>query len=161
MEISGKPARLRVATYNIHKGVTAFGRRSRVAELRLALHRIDADVIFLQEVQDRNERLARRLDTSPQASQLDMLSSSGYAHRAYGVNAVYPHGHHGNAILSRLPIGHFANHDISDHALENRGMLHQGVQHAAVLQGVIGDVVLAKWPMGSRERMALPWWPWG
>lgn len=128
MLTAAEPARLRVATYNIHKGVTAFGRRSRVAELRLALHRIDADVIFLQEVQDRNERLARRGETPPQASQLDMLSSSGYAHRAYGINAVYPHGHHGNAILSRLPIEHFANHDISDHALENRGMLHALVQ---------------------------------
>jgi hypothetical protein len=55
-----KTLRLRVATYNIHKGVTAFGRRSRVSELRMALHRIDADIVFLQEVQDRNERRAGR-----------------------------------------------------------------------------------------------------
>ncbi len=116
---------LRVATYNIHKGVTAFGRRSRVAELRMALHRIDADIVFLQEVQDRNERLARREAQPVQAgTQLDALASGGYEHRAYGINAVYPHGHHGNAILSRLPIEHFANHDISDHMLERRGMLH-------------------------------------
>ena len=51
-------------------------------------------------------------------------ATSGYEHRAYGVNAIYPHGHHGNAILSRLHIEHFANHDISDHILERRGMLH-------------------------------------
>lgn len=119
-----KPTRLRIATYNIHKGVSAFGRRSRVAELRMALHRIDADLIFLQEVQDRNENLARRLQAPSQSGQLDVLSSSGYEHRAYGVNAIYPHGNHGNAILSRLPIEHFANHDISDHMLEQRGMLH-------------------------------------
>jgi endonuclease/exonuclease/phosphatase family metal-dependent hydrolase len=123
-----RPVRLRVATYNIHKGLTAFGRRSRVAELRMALHRIDADIVFLQEVQERNERLSRRLaqiDAEPsRSSQLDVLASSGYEHRAYGVNAIYPHGHHGNAILSRMHIEHFANHDISDHMLERRGMLH-------------------------------------
>ena len=147
------PVRLRVATYNIHKGVTAFGRRSRVAELRMALHRIDADVIFLQEVQDRNERLARRLEISPHSSQLDVLSSSGYEHRAYGINAVYPNGHHGNAILSRLPIEHFANHDISDHALENRGMLHALVHLPG---GIAVHLICAHFGLvkGSRMRQA-------
>jgi endonuclease/exonuclease/phosphatase family metal-dependent hydrolase len=116
--------RLRVATYNIHKGVTAFGRRSRIAEVRMALHRMDADIVFLQEVQDRNERMARRMSPETAASQLDVLASSGYEYRAYGANAIYPNGNHGNAILSRLHIEHFSNHDISDHMLEHRGMLH-------------------------------------
>jgi endonuclease/exonuclease/phosphatase family metal-dependent hydrolase len=150
-----KPVRLRVATYNIHKGVTAFGRRSRVAELRMALHRIDADIVFLQEVQDRNERLARRLAEHSQSSQLDVLSSSGYEHRAYGINAVYPHGNHGNAILSRLRIDHFANHDISDHVLENRGMLHAVAQlpgrRAGGIHLICAHFGLSK---GSRTRQA-------
>ncbi len=111
-----KPSRLRIATYNIHKGVTSFRRRSRLNELRLALHRIDADILFLQEVQERSDRGA--------AAQLDVLASSGYLYRAYGVNAVYPQGHHGNAILSRFPIERYVNHDISDHVLERRGVLH-------------------------------------
>ncbi len=147
--------RLRVATYNIHKGVTAFGRRSRVAELRLALHRIDADVIFLQEVQDRNERLVRRLEISANSSQLDVLSSSGYPHRAYGINAVYPNGHHGNAILSRLPIEQFANHDISDHALENRGMLHALVHLA---DGTAVHLICAHFGLAKRSRMRQAEW---
>ena len=91
--------------------------------MRLALHAIDADILFLQEVQDRNERLVRHRGY-PKSTQLDFLATSGYEHCAYGMNAVYPHGHHGNAILSRHPIGHFTNHDISDHALEKRGLLH-------------------------------------
>ncbi len=111
-----KSSRLRIATYNIHKGVSSFRRRSRLNELRLALHRIDADIVFLQEVQERSDR------GSP--PQLDVLASSGYPYQAYGVNAVYSQGHHGNAILSRLPIEHFVNHDISDHVLERRGVLH-------------------------------------
>ncbi len=151
-----KPVRLRVATYNIHKGVTAFGRSSRVAELRMALHRIDADLVFLQEVQDRNERLARRLQQQSH-SQLDVLASSGYEHRAYGVNAVYPHGNHGNAILSRLRIERFSNHDISDHLLERRGMLHA----VARLPGAAGrgvHLICAHFGLAKRSRMRQAEW---
>ncbi len=150
-----QPVRLRIATYNIHKGVSAFGRRSRVSELRMALHRIDADVVFLQEVQDRNERLARRLDAGPAVSQLDLLSATGYEHRAYGINAVYPHGHHGNAILSRLRIEHFANHDISDHMLEQRGMLHAVARLPA---GTGIHLICAHFGLAKRSRMRQADW---
>ncbi len=143
--------RLRVATYNIHKGVSAFGRRSRLAELRLALHRLDADLVFLQEVQDRNERLARPLAEASRSSQLDVLASSGYEFRAYGVNAIYPHGHHGNAILSRLHIEHFANHDISDHVLERRGMLH-AVVRLPEPQGGSVHLICAHFGLAKRSR---------
>ena len=114
---------LRVATYNIHKGVTGIRGLPRIHDVRHALQAIDADIVFLQEVQDRNERLAHHPD-QPLGTQLDFLSLGAYAHRAYGMNAVYPHGHHGNAILSRHPIDNFLNHDISDHVLEKRGLLH-------------------------------------
>ncbi|WP_313952171.1 endonuclease/exonuclease/phosphatase family protein [Accumulibacter sp.] len=115
--------KLRVATYNIHKGVTGIRGRPRIHDVRLALRAIDADIVFLQEVQDRNERLERHPD-QPLGTQLEFLTSGAYAHHAYGMNAVYPHGHHGNAILSRHPIVNFVNHDISDHVLEKRGLLH-------------------------------------
>lgn len=115
--------KLRVATYNIHKGVTGIRRVPRIHDVRHALHSIDADIVFLQEVQDRNERLRHHADY-PATPQLVFLATAGYEHQAYGKNAVYPHGHHGNAILSRHPIRHSTNHDISDHALEKRGMLH-------------------------------------
>lgn len=115
--------KLRVATYNIHKGITGIRHRPRIHDVKLALNSIDADIVFLQEVQDRNEMLRHHAD-QPQGRQLDFLATGGYEHLAYGMNAVYPHGHHGNAILSRHAIGQFTNHDISDHALEKRGMLH-------------------------------------
>ena len=45
--------RLRVATYNIHKGVVRefFGLRrvARIHELRARLHELHADLVFLQE----------------------------------------------------------------------------------------------------------------
>jgi len=115
--------KIKVATYNIHKGVTGIRGLPRIHEVRLALNSIDADIVFLQEVQDRNERLSRHANYHT-GTQLEFLAASGYEHRAYGMNAVYPHGHHGNAILSRHAIGNFTNHDVSDHALEKRGMLH-------------------------------------
>ena len=111
--------KLRVATYNIHKGVMGLRQKVRIHDVRLALKAIDADIVFLQEVQDRNERLAKRKGY-PEGTQLDYLCTGSYLHRAYGMNAVYPHGHHGNAIVSRHEIGVFLNHDISDHALEKR-----------------------------------------
>jgi len=120
--------KFRAATYNICKGETGIAGRSRVHDIRLALHLIDADVVFLQEVQDRNDRHARSQPERPAATQLDFLATSGYSHLAYGVNAIYPHGHHGNAILSRYPIKTYSNHDISDHALEKRGMLHAVIE---------------------------------
>jgi endonuclease/exonuclease/phosphatase family metal-dependent hydrolase len=40
------------------------------------------------------------------------------------MNAVYDHGHHGNAILSRFPIVSMQNEDVSNHRFERRGLLH-------------------------------------
>jgi endonuclease/exonuclease/phosphatase family metal-dependent hydrolase len=119
--------KVRVATYNIHKGLTGIRRVPRIHDVRQALHAIDADIVFLQEVQERNERLHHH-ETYPRSGQLDFLAVSGYSHHVYGKNAVYPHGHHGNAILSRHAIRRAKNHDISDHALESRGMLHAVVR---------------------------------
>ena len=147
---------LRIATYNIHKGVSGIGRKVRIHEVRQALQAIDADIVFLQELQDRNERLAAIRADYPTGRQLDFLAAEDYEHSAYGMNAVYPHGHHGNAILSRLPIEHQLNHDISDHALEKRGLLHAvvrlGERHAAREVHLI-NVHLGLFK-GSRERQA-------
>ena len=114
---------LRIATYNIHKGVSAFGRRNRVHDLRGALASLDADMLFLQEVQEVNARNAERFADWPAEAQTRYLAGPDY-HSVYGGNATYEHGHHGNAILSRHPFVFALNHDISDHRFESRGMLH-------------------------------------
>lgn len=121
---SGASARtLRVATLNIHKGLSFFNRRMVIHELREGLRKIDADIVFLQEVQGLHERNALRFGAWPQASQHEFLAGDEWEH-AYGCNAVYDHGHHGNAILSRFPIVSADNHDVSNHRFENRGLLH-------------------------------------
>jgi len=114
---------LRIATYNIHKGVSAFGRKARIHSLKEAIHALDADLIFLQEVQGQHDHHARRHALWPQESQHEFLAGMSH-HAAYGMNAVYEHGHHGNALLSRFPIHSHINHDVSDHAYEQRGILH-------------------------------------
>ena len=116
--------KLRVATYNIHKGVSSIGSRPRIHALKHALTAMEADVFFLQEVQGRHDMLATRHSaTWPEESQHDFLAGDSHT-AAYGMNAAYDHGHHGNALLSTYPIGSAGNQDISDHAYEKRGILH-------------------------------------
>ena len=152
---------LRVATYNIHKGVIRdlFGLRrvSSVHELRARLHELDADLIFLQEVQGKNDRHANRFEGQwPGEPQDQFLARSPTLKHtfetAYGRNANYLHGHHGNALLSRFPIVRRENRDFSDHALEKRGVLHcvVRVDRRNVHCFVIHFGLFAK----SRERQA-------
>ena len=42
---------LRICTYNIHKGFSQFNRRMVIHDLRDRLRSLDADIVFLQEVQ--------------------------------------------------------------------------------------------------------------
>ena len=115
---------IKIATYNIHKGVTSLRQRPRIHTLKRALREIDAELVFLQEVRGQDELMAVRLD-SPllTIAQHEFLAGRLY-HSAYGKNAVYDHGHHGNALLSRYRIVSSENIDVSDNRLESRGILH-------------------------------------
>jgi len=116
---------LRVASYNIHKGLSftpLFNRRLTIHELREKLRVLGADIVFLQEVQGLNDRFALRFAAWPGA-QHEFLAGERWQH-VYARNAVYDHGHHGNAILSRFPFVSFENEDVSDHRFERRGLLH-------------------------------------
>jgi len=115
---------LHVATYNIHKGFSFFRRRMVIHEVREHLRLLNTDLVFLQEVQGNNTRHARRIHNWPAQPQYEFLADSVWADFAYGRNAVYDDGHHGNAILSRFPILRWDNQDISAHRFESRGLLH-------------------------------------
>jgi endonuclease/exonuclease/phosphatase family metal-dependent hydrolase len=56
--------------------------------------------------------------------QHEFLAEDVWAASAYGRNMLYDHGHHGNAILSRFPILHSHNQDVTHLQFEKRGMLH-------------------------------------
>lgn len=115
---------LTVATYNIHKGLSHFNQRMVLHELRERLRDLNADVLFLQEVQGGSLNDLRRRHEFPEQPQHEFLAERLWPHLAYGRNAVYAHGHHGNAILSRYPITHWDNLDVSAHRFESRGLLH-------------------------------------
>ncbi|WP_025917036.1 endonuclease/exonuclease/phosphatase family protein [Herminiimonas sp. CN] len=122
--------KIRIATYNIHKGVSSFGRRPRILALKQAIDAMGAELVFLQEVQGRHDLHAARHAQWPNQGQHAFLAGSSH-HSAYGMNAVYDHGHHGNALLSRFGIAFSSNRDVSDHAFEQRGILHCAVQAPA------------------------------
>lgn len=116
---------LRLVTYNIHKGVRGFGPLGRleIHNLRGALQGLNADIICLQEVRGFNTQQARRFTTWPQGTQAEYLRPHGY-YCVYTSNAVTRHGEHGNALISRWPIIKVQHEDVSDHKLEQRGLLH-------------------------------------
>jgi endonuclease/exonuclease/phosphatase family metal-dependent hydrolase len=100
--------KIRVATYNIHKGVSSIRSTPRVLALKKAIAQFDADVVFLQEVQGRHDRYHSKFGEEsrghrhwPERAQHEYFADEKH-HVAYGMNAVYDHGHHGNALLSGL-----------------------------------------------------------
>lgn len=115
---------LHVATYNIHKGMSPLNRHLRVEDMACALGEMAPDLLFLQEVQGHNLRRAARHTNWPESAQHDYLASRLGCNAAYGLNAAYQHGHHGNALLSRHPIVATSNLDISVNRFESRGVLH-------------------------------------
>ena len=108
---------IRVVSYNIHKGRSLSGRDS-LGDLRLGLHGLRPDVMFLQEVQGRNDKYGSL------HMQHESLAAALHMDCAYGCNAIRTQTDHGNALLSRHKILSFENQDISDHRMEQRGLLH-------------------------------------
>ena len=64
----------------------------------------------------------------PAVPQYEFLADDFWAHHAYGMNAIYDQGHHGNAILSRFSILQTLHRDVSAHRFESRGLLHCEVE---------------------------------
>lgn len=114
----------RILTVNTHKGFTFMNRRFILHELREAVHAVSADIVFLQEVLGSHDLHAARIANWPSNSHYEFLADTMWSNFAYGRNAVYPNGHHGNAVLSKFPIVRHENRDVSVGKTEERGMLH-------------------------------------
>lgn len=117
-------AALGVLTANIHMGFDMLQRNFVLPRLREAIQQTGADLVFLQEVQGSHRGHAARWQDWPQVPQYEYLADTLWSDFAYGRNAVYPDGDHGNALLSRFPIRASTNHDVSVRGHENRGLLH-------------------------------------
>jgi endonuclease/exonuclease/phosphatase family metal-dependent hydrolase len=116
---------LRIATYNIHKGVQGLGpvRRLEIHNLGHAVEQLDADVVCLQEVRKLHRREEQYFTRWPALPQAEFLCPEGY-YAVYQTNARTKHGEHGNALLSRWPVVSQGHEDMSDHRFEQRGLLH-------------------------------------
>ncbi len=114
---------IRILTYNIHKGFSMTNRRFVLQKIKESIHAAHADIVFLQEVMGEAPSHAIRF-TLPTTAQFEFLADQTWPHFAYGKNAVYTEGHHGNAILSKFPISYWYNHDVSSSKMEQRGLLH-------------------------------------
>lgn len=143
---------LRVCTYNIHKGFSQFNRRLVIHELRDRLRSLEVDVVFLQEVQGLHLEHQRRHSDWPEHPQHEFLAEEVWHETAYGQNAIYDHGHHGNAILSRFPILSAHNQDVSDHRFERRGLLHCEIEVPGLRAPVHCVCVHLGLMAGSRRR---------
>ncbi len=116
---------VRVATYNIHKGVQGIGprRRLEIHNLGHAIEQLDADIVCLQEVSKTHRLAEQHFTLWPELPQAHFLAPEGYE-AVYRTNALTRHGEHGNALLSRWPVIAHQHEDMSDHRFEQRGLLH-------------------------------------
>jgi endonuclease/exonuclease/phosphatase family metal-dependent hydrolase len=114
---------VRLVTWNIHGG---WGRDGRCDPARVAalLQDMKCDVAALQEVGDVN-RVSRETEVADQASWLGRRLGWFVA---YGPNLVLRGRPYGNAILSRFPIAHAHNYDLSVPDREPRGCLRADLE---------------------------------
>jgi endonuclease/exonuclease/phosphatase family metal-dependent hydrolase len=100
------------------------GARFVLHAIKEALREVDADIIFLQEIHGEKNISGNRFDNWPTNSQFEYLADSIWHHYAYGKNAIYRSGHHGNAILSKHPFIEWENIDVSLMQSASRSLLH-------------------------------------
>jgi endonuclease/exonuclease/phosphatase family metal-dependent hydrolase len=114
-------SRIRILTYNIHKGFSSVSFKYVLKGIQASIRETNADILLLQEVVGHHER-------HPISSQFEFLADQVWPHFAYGKNAIYTKGHHGNAILSKFPISFWENQDVSRSRIERRGLLHAAIE---------------------------------
>lgn len=111
--------RLRILTWNIHKGIGGLDRRYRIERIADVIAHHAPDVALLQEV----DSGARRTRRDRQSELLgDML---GFRHRLYHAShrLRLQAGEYGNAILSRFPLSEEAHVDLTIPPKKRRGAL--------------------------------------
>ena len=120
---------LKILTYNIHKGFTPGNRRFILHKIKSALQATDADIIFLQEIQGEHTAKSNEIHNWPECSQFEFIADEIWPHHAYGKNAIYAQGHHGNAILSKFPFEYYENINVAYMKSASRSLLHGVINH--------------------------------
>jgi len=109
--------RLRVVTWNIHKGIGGIDRLYRLERVIAVLRALEADLALLQEVSD-------DLPRSRFHDQAEMLSAAlEMRHMAFHPEHRFDIGGYGNAILSRWPLYDIHHVDLTIGQKKRRGGL--------------------------------------
>jgi len=119
---------IKLLTYNIHKGFDRHNRDFVLHRIKQQLQSAEVDVVLLQEIQGRHFHHESQISTWPDVSQFEFLADSIWPHFAYGKNAIYRKGHHGNAILSKFNITEWNNLNLSRFQRASRSMLHGRIE---------------------------------
>lgn len=120
---------IKILTFNIHKGLNVIQSKLTLFDIRDLLHEIDADIVFLQEVQGEHKRNQKKFKDWPNETQSQFLAGDKWPFHFYGKNHSHKHGHHGNAILSKFPLNNSSNLDITASRFSNRGLLYARIDH--------------------------------
>lgn len=134
---------LTLVTWNIHSGVGVDGRFD-LGRIAAVLGQVNADVIALQEVGD----YRNKTELEPHPEHLAATLGLGLA---YGPNVVRQGRRYGNAVLTRFPIRHRRNDDLSYKTREPRGALRCDLE---VAPGELLHVVCVHLGLGPGERKA-------
>ena len=116
----GPVQRVRIATYNIHKGRGLDG-RIRIERIARVLGEIHADIVALQEVVSREGR-------SAEDHQARFLADQFAYFYAIGETRKYRGGSYGNVILSRWRFERARHADLSVSGREERGVLRTDIR---------------------------------
>ncbi len=109
--------RVRVLSYNIHKGIGGVDRLYRPERIVETISHCEPDIVFLQEVDDGVPRSRRH-------RQVDWFAEAlGLHHTAFQRNVSLRVGHYGNAILSRFPLSDVHNLDLTIPLKKRRQLL--------------------------------------
>ena len=87
-----------------------------------------ADLVFLQEIHGRKTPGKREPGAWPEQPHFEYMADSVWPHHAYGRNAIYREGDHGNAILSKFPFAFWENINIAVFPRSSRSILHGVVE---------------------------------
>lgn len=112
--------KIKVLSYNIHKGRAFFSREKTWHILEEMLNAVHPDIVFLQEF----------LKEPEAETLLEAMADKMWPHHSFGQNATAGNYNYGNVIISRFPIQKAHNTNISNHILEKRGLLYARVEPA-------------------------------
>jgi len=143
---------IKVLTYNIHKGFSTSNLRFILHGIKDSLRHVDADVVFLQEIHGERDISNNRFDDWPNNRQFEFLADQVWQHHAYGKNAIYKSGHHGNAILSKYPFISWENIDVSIMRSASRSLLHGTIEMPGQADSKKIHIICVHLGLFGRER---------